>query len=140
MSTSSFIRPSHWFRRWWPLLALGLAVLVVMSFLALGLWIQIVARDAGTVATKEFPGDRVEALVRLVESERRPLSERNRAVWALGQLRDPRALPVLRKYYTGRPCDHARYLCQSELRKAILLCEGKTFDPVKWLTPEALRQ
>lgn len=72
------------------------------------------------------PGDDVEALIRYVQSEQHSLGERNRAVWALGQLRDPRALPVLEAAFTGEPCDHARFLCQRELEKAIELCHGET--------------
>jgi hypothetical protein len=52
--------------------------------------------------------------------------EKNRAVWVLGQLGDPRALPALRSYYTGIP-DHKepldKVLSQYELRKAIKWCE-----------------
>jgi len=140
MKTTSFVRPSRWFRHWWPLLALGVVIFVVVSFASLGLWIQLGARDTGTAAMKEFPGDRVEALMKLVESDRHTLSERNHAVWALGQLRDARALPVLRKYYTGQPCDHARYLCQLELKKGIALCQGDNFDPLRWLVPDSVRR
>lgn len=140
MTTSSFVRPSRWLRHWWPVLALGFVVLAVLSFLTLGVWIRIGAYDMGTAAMKRFPGDRVEALMALVDSDRHPLAERNHAVWAVGQLRDTRALPVLQKYYTGKPCDHARYLCQLELKKAIALCQGRTFDPIGWITSDMLRR
>ena len=138
--TSSFVPASRWLRYWAPLIALGVIVLAVAGFIALGWWIQIDAREMGTAATREFPGDRVEALMAVVQSEQHTLDQRNRAVWALGQLRDARALPVLQKYYTGQPCNHARYLCQSELSKAIRLLQREGFDPMRWLTPAALRQ
>lgn len=140
MTSSSFVRPSRWLRHWWPLIGLGLAVLFVLGIVTLAWWIQISAREMGTAAMKEFPGDRVEALVATVQSERHTLTERNHAVWALGQMRDPRALPVLKHYYTGKPCDHARYLCQYELKKAIDLLEKRGFDLVRWTTPDALRR
>jgi len=50
--------------------------------------------------------------------------KRNHAIWALGQLGDKRALPSLEKLYTGEPCDHSKYVCQYELKKAIKLCRG----------------
>ncbi len=140
MSTTSFVRPSRWLRYWWPLFAIGFLMVAVLGVVGFAWWIQIDAYQMGTAAMKEFPGDRVEALIAVVDSNRHPFSERNRAVWALGQMRDPRGLPVLRKYYTGLPCDHARYLCQSELKKAINLCENKGFDLVRWTTPDALRR
>ncbi len=139
-STTRFVRPFQWLRRWWLLLGLGFLMLVVAAFVALGLWIQLAARDAGTAAMRQFPGDRVEALVALVQSDRYTLEQKNRAVWALGQLRDPRALPVLKKYYTGAPCDHARYLCQYELKKAIALVEHTGFDPLRLFARDAFRR
>jgi len=60
----------------------------------------------------------------LVACENCPLAERNRAVWALGELEDRAALPVLRHYHTGARCDHAAGLCQYELGKAIQKIEG----------------
>ena len=138
--SSSFVPASRWLRHSAPLIALGAIVLAVVGLVALGWWIQIAAREMGTAATREFPGDRVEALMALVESDRHTLDQRNHAVWALGQLRDARALPVLQTYCTGQPCDHARYLCQSELKKAIRLLKSEGFDPMRWLTPAALRR
>jgi hypothetical protein len=43
----------------------------------------------------------------------------NHAVWALGQLEDPRALPVLEKHYTGKECNHWRDICQETLQIAL---------------------
>jgi HEAT repeat protein len=80
----------------------------------------------GDAAVLAHPGDRIPALLAYVESPKHTLRERNRAVWALGQLADARALPVLEKYLTGGDCEHGRLLCQHELRKAIRLCHGGT--------------
>jgi hypothetical protein len=90
-------------------------------------------RAAQDAAMREHPGDRVAALVSYVDSPSHALSQRNRAVWALGQLGDARAMAVLQKYFTGRRCEHARLLCQHELAKAIRLCRGGTNVPaVLW--------
>jgi hypothetical protein len=62
--------------------------------------------------------------MRYVEDTSHSLRERNRAVCALGQIGDRRALPVLQKHYSGKPCDHGSALCQRELGKAIELVEG----------------
>jgi len=77
-------------------------------------------------AAHPHPGDNVAALLDYVQSGSHTLRERNLAVWALGQARDSRALPVLESYYTGGECDHATRLCQSELEKAVKLCRGET--------------
>jgi hypothetical protein len=83
-------------------------------------------------ATQQYPGDRVEALIAYVKSEDHSLRKRNLAVWALGQIGDKRALPVLTASYTGGPCDHDYCLCQHELQKAIKLCQG-SFNANAWL-------
>jgi hypothetical protein len=70
------------------------------------------------------PGDDVAAMLEYVQTDSHSLRDRNLVVWALGQARDSRALPVLESYYTAGKCDHDRYLCQGELAKAIKLCRG----------------
>jgi hypothetical protein len=71
------------------------------------------------------PGDDVSALLDFMKSESHTFQERSHtAVWTLGRLRDPRALPALQAAYTGEPCDHDRRICEHELAKAIKLCGG----------------
>jgi len=72
------------------------------------------------------PGDDVAALITYVQSDSHSLHDRNLAIWALGQARDERALPLLESCYTGKECNHEKDLCQKELKKAIDLCSGKT--------------
>ncbi len=101
-------------------------VLFAALFLGTGWLIGSGVHAAGEAALLERPGERVPALMAYIESPTHTLRARNRAVWALGQLGDARALPVLEKHVTGRECEHARALCQYELRKAIRLCRGAT--------------
>lgn len=104
-----------------------IALLLIAALLLGTTWlIESGVHAAGEAALLERPGDRVPALMAYVESPAHSLRERNRAVWALGQLGDARALPVLEKHFTGRQCEHGRALCQHELRKAIRLCRGNT--------------
>lgn len=110
---------------WFWLAVLILALLLVAGFAAVKWSIHSDVSDATAMAVREFPGDGVEALIAVVESEDHPLAERNRAVWALGQTGDSRALPALERYYTGGACDHARRLCQHELKKAIDLLRAR---------------
>ena len=77
------------------------------------------------------PGDDVAALVVFMNSDSHPLRGRNHAVWTLGRLRDPKALPALEAAYTGEPCNHDRDLCQYELEKAIKRCGGIPQPPRK---------
>jgi hypothetical protein len=96
-------------------LLLGMVVL----FAGIQVTISRGVDDVARAAVAQYPGTAVDALIANVDCESCPLRERNRAVWALGQMREPRALRVIRKYQTGEKCDHARGLCQDEIRKAL---------------------
>lgn len=127
MSTPLRARTPWKARRWLRLITRGSLIgLVLIAAFAVGTtWvIESAVHAASEAALAERPGDPVTALMAYVESPAHTLQARNRAVWALGQLADARALPVLEKHVTGRPCEHDRALCQYELSKAIRLCRG----------------
>jgi hypothetical protein len=114
------------YRRKWVFVAVAaFLLLVVGGYTAVFASIHSGVTNMARSAMAQYPGDRVEALCALVDCTSCGLSERNHAVWALGQLRDSRALPVLQKYYTGRQCDHSADLCQYEIRKAIKAVTAK---------------
>jgi hypothetical protein len=126
------VHPKWRLRKWWPV---GLVVVLLAGYGSLaGLaWsAQAGAHKFGERAMRESPGDEVEALISFVQSENHALAERSRAVHALGQIGSERALPILTRYYTGRECEHSKFLCQKELRKAIDRCSGKNWAP-SWL-------
>lgn len=78
-------------------------------------------------AQKSYSGDCVEALSALLNDDKNDFRLRNSAIWALGQLGDSRALPVLEKYYTGNipPKEPlSQSLSQYELKKARELAKG----------------
>jgi hypothetical protein len=65
----------------------------------------------------------------LVKDNNQSFRNRNSAIWALGQLGDPQALPILQSLYTGmipdrEPLDAG--ISQYELKKAINLVNGGT--------------
>ena len=98
---------------------------VIAGYAAVFASIHADVTDAGLSAMTRYPGDRAQALCTLVDCQICSLDERNRAVWALGQLRDARALPTLMKYYTRQKCNHASDLCQHELQKAVEAIQRK---------------
>jgi hypothetical protein len=103
---------------------LSFLVVCLIGFVLVCFSIRAGVKEMSAEAVKEFPGDRVQALIAYVGSENHTLKKRNRAVWALGQIGDKRALPVLESYYTGGECDHDKNLCQRELKHAICGCKG----------------
>lgn len=115
--------------------AFGLTTCFALLF-AVYLWacfsIRSSVSEITAMAVREYPGDKIEALMTYVDSPNHSLRQRNRAVWALGQIGDARALPVLEKFRTGKPCDHDATLCQREVEKAIEACNG-AFNATAWL-------
>lgn len=114
------------------ILKISIPVLLVAALLGLLVIRTAITRSLATVSAEALAaapaaGDRIEALMVCVADKQQPLERRNRAVWALGQLRDARALPVLQRYVKDT-CDHGAELCQHELSKAIALCENPGRD------------
>jgi hypothetical protein len=103
-----------------------LGALTAVAFVAVSWVVGSGVRAARDAALEVHAGDSVVALIAFVETPTHTLQRRNRAVWALGQLGDSRALPVLEKHFTGGPCNHEREVCQRELGKALELCRGGT--------------
>jgi hypothetical protein len=111
-----------------PKWTLGITVgILFLIYFGGSLMIAQGIRSTSMLAIEQFDGDRIEALIALVDCQNCRLEDRNHAVWALGQLRDKRSLPVLYKYRTGKPCDHSRRICQYEISKAIRWTEGNSY-------------
>ncbi len=83
------------------------------------------ANRLGENAINVFHKDKVESLLLLIDSDRHSLKEKNNAIWALGVLKDERALSKLESLATGEECNHAEKLCQREIKKSILKIQGK---------------
>lgn len=107
-------------------LAIAALVLPLGAYVGLSLLIGQGVRNAVSFAQAEEQGVPVEALMQVAAKEKYGLKDRNRAIWALGQLGDPAALPILEGLVTGGECDHASRVCQKEVRKAIEACRGGT--------------
>jgi hypothetical protein len=79
------------------------------------------------IAKSEFPGEAVEALSSLIESDLHGFEQKNTAIWALGQLADPEALPLLEQLDAETPEDSVPFdrsggLSKYEIEKAIKWC------------------
>ena len=99
-----------------------------MAYMGLRIWFKSEINQICNHAMTRNEGDKIEALIAILNSEDQSLKTKNNAIWALGKLNDQRALPVLRKLQTGNECDHSRYVCQRELQKAIDNLEGRGID------------
>jgi hypothetical protein len=120
-------------RKWIARISVILFVAIVALFMTAETMIGLGVRKFSQLAQEQYPSDRVSALIKMVECESCPMADRNHAVWALGQLADQRALPILEKHYTGKPCDHVNEVCQYELDKALrLVRSGHNTEAVFW--------
>ena len=110
------------------------AVVVIFALSLLSIFTGV--RSICEEAKKEFHGDCVEALMALVESEKFGFREKNRAIRALGQIGDKRAIPLLEKLLTGeiqeRPLDPDKYIVQYTVKKALKQCSGE-FSLTRWM-------
>jgi hypothetical protein len=99
-----------------------------------GLLYRGVQRYTGT-AEAAYGGEAVPALMALAQDPEARYEDRNGAIWALGQIGDPRALPVLRELQTGEvqttPYDPSACIVQYSVEKAIRQIEG--FTVTKWI-------
>ena len=114
--------------------AVGLSLLAFLFLLSIN-QIGHHVKQRCLLAQEKYDGDCVEALISYLDDEENGFGPRNSAVWALGQLGDERALPVLKKYYLA-DVEDGRWnetLAQSEIKRAISYMEGKTnITPFFW--------
>ena len=105
------------------------ASIVVLFFVITCAWIGYEVKDLCQEAKREYGNSCVESLIKLLDDEKKGFRARNHAIWALGQLGDSRALPVLNSYYTGNIPDREPLdgtISQYELKKAVELAKGGT--------------
>ena len=77
------------------------------------------------IALKCYAGDKIAALFAMIEGEDGCSKGKSRALWALGQLGDERALPFLRERYGG--LEEAN-VCIHEAQFAIRKIEEERFN------------
>lgn len=107
----------------------GGAVILSICFLVVVItysWLGFEVKSNCQAAKRAYGGDCIVSLSKLLADESRSYRERNSATWALGQIADKRALPILERLYTGNIPDREpldKTLSQYELRKAIKWCK-----------------
>ncbi|MGI5827511.1 MAG: HEAT repeat domain-containing protein [Patescibacteria group bacterium] len=109
----------------------GLAGLYIAGSIVIG---NSVRRECDKAQTK-YQEDCISSLSLTLEDADNDFRTRNSAIWALGQLGDKRALPILEKYYTGNIPEKESFdngLSQYELKKAIKLAQG-SFNITHWI-------
>ena len=119
MAKSKFIKKVMVFG--WIAVFLGL----VITFWGVVSSMKMAANDIGENAANAFHKDKVESLLLLIDSDKHSLKEKNDAIWALGVLKDRRALSKLESLASGSKSDQAEKLCLSEIEKSISKIKGK---------------
>lgn len=116
----------------------GIGIIFFLLFLAItSVWIGNNVKERCQIVQEQFDGDCIEALIQYLNDENNTFRDRNTAIWALGQLGDQRALPVLKSYYIGyEKGEFSNYyadISQYELYKAIKLIEsGFNISAIFW--------
>jgi hypothetical protein len=110
------------------ILAIMLSALIAVEVLLIGAGVRAYSQTAQA----RFPGKRVEALIAMVECQSCNTRDRNDAVWTLGQLDDPSAIPVLERLYTENKSNR---LSNSRLQVALRHLrheDNNRFESVLW--------
>ena len=118
-------------RAWWLGGSAALAT-IVAAHLYLGWQRQASIHSIVSDARERHSGSAVEVLTDYIESSDVSLDQKNRAIWALGELRDSTALAILEKLEVSEECSHDRFVCQHEVRKALSKVRGETPNPFFW--------
>ncbi|MBU1033647.1 HEAT repeat domain-containing protein [Patescibacteria group bacterium] len=108
------------------LMALGVSIFMLF-FVITCTWIGYSIKDNCRLAKGKYEGNCTKALISTLEDESNDFRERNNAIWALGQLGEESAAPVLEKLYTGNIPDREpldQVISQYELKKALKLTKG----------------
>ena len=108
--------------------------LFVMLFVVSSSWIGYNVKNKCTSAISHYGGDCVEALSTQLLDDSLDYGTRNSTIWALGEIGDRRALPVLESLFTGDIPAHGSWdgsLSQYELQKAIKLIRSG-FNLTHW--------
>lgn len=114
-------------KKWAVVGSLGFILIGVIIFIITSLWIGSDVRRYCKSAKKIYTGDCVSALSEMVDDTSMPLRDRNHAIWALGQIGNPKALSYITKNYTGKTPEKESLdtkLSQYEMTKAIKLMQG----------------
>ncbi len=106
---------------------LGLLIVGVLIFIITSLWIGSDVKRYCKTAKKYYRGDCVSVLSEMVNDASMPFKDRNHAIWALGQIGNPKALSYITKFYTGKIPEKESpdtQLSQYEMKKALKLMQG----------------
>ncbi|MFO0703859.1 MAG: hypothetical protein U0525_04000 [Patescibacteria group bacterium] len=98
------------------------------------IWMRFEVISISQLAAREYSGNVGNSLLAMASDSSQPFINRNKAVYALGQIADKKSLPVLKSLSTGKIPEHESLyetLSQYELQKAIRWCEGG--NATSWL-------
>lgn len=114
---------------------IGLAAFIILFAISL-LMIYSDVESICEIASNKFESDNIEALISLIESDEFSYKQKNKAIWALGQIGDKRALPLLRKLDTDeiqkKPYDSNKNIVQYSVEKAIRQIDSD-FIVTRWM-------
>ena len=98
----------------WCVFIIGLIILLFV--LGATLYIELKVKETCENATGKYPGDKIQALINIIQDESKCTKQKSHALWALGRLGDKSALSFLKENYDNKHEDNP---CVYEARFAI---------------------
>ena len=108
-------------KKWLKILISTVLSIILILFLSSTFYVEHQVQETCELAISKYPGNRVQALIRMAESHQECDDEKSRALWALGQLGDEEALPYLIGNYDSTEetnlCIHEAQFAIEKIRK-----------------------
>jgi len=88
-------------KKWIKISGTALFSVFILTLLSVTYYVESEVQETCKMAVSMYPGDKVEALIKVAESQSSCTKDKSRALWALGQLGDIQALPYLMENFDG---------------------------------------
>ena len=112
-------------KRWIKITLISVSSIFILTFLATTYSIEKRVQETCKMAISLYPGDKIDALISVSKSQSSCTPNKSRALWALGQLGDKKALPYLIENFEGI---EETDICVYEAQFAIEKIKNETFN------------
>ena len=133
-STDMQSRPSwqsHKRQKWKRVIIIGAFVMALTFIICTSISFRLIYKGVMAAcinANREHAGNCSQSLIAYIKSDQQTFENKNKALWALGQLANKEALPFLKELESEisleHPCDRGIQLCGLEVKKAIQWCSS----------------
>jgi hypothetical protein len=112
-------------KKWIKITLISLFSIFIFTLLATTYSVENRVQETCKMAISLYPGDKIDALISVSKSQSSCTTNKSRALWALGQLGDKKALPYLIENFEGI---EETDICVYEAQFAIEKIKNESFN------------